>query len=103
MPRASRLLNAYDHFAAMVFAQLTVWESLRGIEARLGSRSARTFHMGIRGRVKRTTLAYASERRDWGLFAGAAAVLMRRARCLYAKASACRALGNSGNRQRFLA
>jgi len=85
MPRASRSLSAYDHFAAMVFAQLTYRESLRGIEACLGSRSARAYHMGIRGRVTRTNLSYANEHRDWRVFAEIAAVLMRRARRLYAE------------------
>ena len=85
MPRASRSLSLYDHFGAMIFAQLTYRESLRGIEACLGSRSSRAFHMGIRGRVTRTNLAYANERRDWRVFAEIAAVLMRRARRLYAE------------------
>lgn len=84
MPRASRSLSVYDHFAAMIFAQLTYRESLRGIEACLGARSARAYHMGIRGRVTRTNLAYANEHRDWRVFAEVAGVLMRRARRLYA-------------------
>jgi hypothetical protein len=84
MPRASRSLSVYDHFAAMVFAQLTYREGLRDIEACLRSRSARAYHMGIRGRVTRTNLAYANEHRDWRVFADVAAVLMRRARRLYA-------------------
>jgi len=84
MPRASRSLSVYDHFAAMAFAQLTYRESLRGIEACLGARSARAYHMGIRGRVTRTNLAYANEHRDWQVFAEVAGVLMRRARRLYA-------------------
>ena len=84
MPRASRSLSVYDHFAAMVFAQLTYRESLRGIEACLGARSARAYHMGIRGRVTRTNLAYANEHRDCQVFAEVAGVLMRRARRLYA-------------------
>jgi hypothetical protein len=84
MPRASRSLSAYDHFAAMVFAQLTHRESLRDIEACLQSRSHRAYHMGIRGQVTRTNLAYANEQRDWRVFAEIAAVLMRRARRLYA-------------------
>ena len=83
MSRASRSLGVYDHFAAMVFAQLTHRESLRGIEACLGSRSARAYHMGIRGRVTRTNLAYANEHRDWQVFAEVAGVLMRRSRRLY--------------------
>lgn len=84
MPRASRSLTVYDHFAAMVFAQLTHRQSLRDIEACLRSRAARAYHMGIRGRVTRTNLAYANEHRDWRVFAEIAAVLMRRARRLYA-------------------
>lgn len=84
MPRASRSLSTYDHFAAMVFAQLTARESLRGIEACLRGRPAAAYRMGIRGRVTRTNLAYANEHRDWRVFADLAAVLMRRAQRLYA-------------------
>jgi hypothetical protein len=50
MPRASRSLSAYDHFAAMVFAQLTYRESLRGIEACLEARRQLLYHSGIRAR-----------------------------------------------------
>jgi len=83
MPRASRSLRVYDHFAAMVFAQLTYRTSLRDIEACLRSRPARAYQMGIRGRATRTNLAYANEHRDWRVFADVAAILMRRARRLY--------------------
>lgn len=83
MPRASRALRVYDHFAAMVFAQLTYRTSLRDIEACLGSRPARAYQMGIRGRETRTNLAYANEHRDWRVFADVAAVLMCMARRLY--------------------
>ena len=83
MPRASRALSAYDHFAAMVFAQLTFRESLRGIEACLHTRASAAYRMGIRGRVTRTNLAYANDNRDWRVFAEMTAVLMRRAQRLY--------------------
>ena len=86
MPRVSKTLRAYDHFAAMVFAQLTYRESLRGIEACLNARPALAYHMGIRGRVTRTNLAYANDHRDWRVFAEVAAVLMRRAQRLTAEA-----------------
>ena len=79
MPRASRSLRVYDHLAAMVFAQLTYRESLRGIETCLSARPSLTYHMGIRGRVTRTNLAYANEHRDWRIFSDVAPVLMRRA------------------------
>jgi hypothetical protein len=83
MPRASRSLTVYDHFATMIFAQLTHRVSLRDVEACLQSRSARAYQMGIRGSVTRTNLAYANEHRDWQVFADIATVLMRRARRLY--------------------
>jgi len=83
MARASRSLSVYDHFAAMVFAQLTYRESLRGIETCLSARPAVAYRMGFRGRITRTNLAYANEHRDWHVFAAIAAVLMRRAQRLY--------------------
>ena len=39
--------------------------------------------MGFRGRLTRTNLAYANEKRDWRVFAAVAEVLIRRARKLY--------------------
>lgn len=83
MPRASKTLRPYDHLAAMIFAQLTYRESLRGIETCLGARPALSYHMGIRGRVTRTNLAYANDHRDWRVFSAIAGVLMRRAQRLY--------------------
>ena len=80
--RRPRAFSAFDHFAAMVFAQLTYRQSLRDIEACLNARVDRLYHAGIRGHVSRTNLAYANEHRDWHVFAEAAAVLMRRARRL---------------------
>jgi hypothetical protein len=84
MPRDTPALSAYDHFAVLVFAQLTYRESLRDIEACLGSRRRLLYHAGIRGTVKRCNLAYANEHRAAQMFAEVAAVLMRRARRLYA-------------------
>lgn len=84
MVRETRALSAYDHFAVMVFAQLTYRESLRDIEACLLSRSRSLYHSGIRGSIKRCNLAYANERRPAALFAELAMVLMRQARRLYA-------------------
>ena len=83
IPRVSKALRAYDHFAAMLFAQLTCKESLRGIEACLSSRPSLNYHMGIRRRVTRTNLAYANNHRDWRVFAEVAGILMRRAQRLY--------------------
>jgi len=67
----------------MVFAQLTFRESLRDIEACLGSQDRLLYSMGIRGTVTRTNLAYANEHRDWRVFFEIAQLLIRRARNLY--------------------
>jgi hypothetical protein len=68
----------------MAFAQLTYRESLRDIEACLRSVTGKLYHLGIRSRVARTTLADANESRDWRIFADFAQVLIRIARPLYA-------------------
>jgi len=81
--RRPRGLSMFDHFLALCFAQLTYRESLRDLEACLNARSAMKYHLGFRGRITRTNLAYANERRDWRLFASVAQLLMRRARQLY--------------------
>ena len=80
-----RTLPCTDHFRAMAFAQLTYRESLRDIEAVLSAQSAKLYHMGIRGPVRRSTLADANERRDWRIFAEFAQRLIGQARELYAE------------------
>jgi len=68
----------------MAFAQLTYRESLRDIESCLRSMNRKLYHMGIRGKVSRNTLAYANETRDWRIYADFAQILISRARPLYA-------------------
>jgi hypothetical protein len=68
----------------MAFAQLTYRESLRDIEACLRSMSGKLYHMGLRGRVARSTLADANESRDWRIYADFAQVLIGIARPLCA-------------------
>ena len=64
----------------MSFAQLTYRESLRDIETCLRSMSGKLYHMGLRGRVARSTLADANESRDWRIYADFAQVLIAIAR-----------------------
>ena len=73
-----------DQFLCLAFAQLTYRESLRDIESCLRACSSKLYHMGIRGRVSRSTLADANENRDWRIFADFAHVLIATARDLYA-------------------
>jgi len=81
--RATRGLTAYDQFLAFAFGQLTYRESLRDIVACLKARRPMLYHLGFRGHVSRTNLAYANAHRDWRLFQAAAQILMRRAARLY--------------------
>ena len=76
--------SCYDQFLCMAFAQITYRESLRDIEACLRSQQNKLYHMGIRGKVSRSTLADANENRDWRIYADFAQVLIHDARELYA-------------------
>lgn len=75
--------SCLDQFLCMAFAQLTYRESLRDIEAFLRSTKNKLYHMGIRGKISRSTLAYANEKRDWRIYADFAQVLIHIARYLY--------------------
>lgn len=75
--------SCLDQYLCMAFAQLTYRESLRDIEACLRAQIAKLYHMGIRGRVSRSTLADANEARDWRIYAEFAQRLIGIARRLY--------------------
>lgn len=79
-----RGFSCWDQLLAMSFAQLTYRESLRDIEACLRSMSGKLYHMGLRGKVARSTLADANEIHDWRIYADFAQVLIGIARPLYA-------------------
>jgi len=72
-----------DQYLCMAFAQLTYRESLRDIEACLRAQHSKLYHMGIRARVSRSTLADANEKRDWHIYADLAQALIHIARRLY--------------------
>lgn len=82
-----RQFSCRDQFLCMAFAQLTYRESLRDIETCLRAMSHRLYHAGFRATIARSTLADANELRDWRIYADFAAVLIARARELYAKDS----------------
>src|ERR1035437_7782824 len=64
MAESLRGFSCWDQYLAMGFAQLTYRESLRDIEACLGSISGKLYHMGFRGKVARSNLADANEAHD---------------------------------------
>ncbi len=80
-----RSFSCWDQFLCMVFAQLTCRESLRDIETCLRVMQSKLYHLGIRGKVSRSTLADANETRDWRIYADFARLLIDTARRLYAK------------------
>jgi hypothetical protein len=75
--------SCWDQFLCMAFAQLTYRESLRDIEACLRAHQSKLYHMGIRGRISRNTLAHANATRDWRIFQDFAATLIATAKELY--------------------
>ncbi|MFC1643515.1 IS4 family transposase [Chlamydiota bacterium] len=75
--------SCYSQFLCMAFAQLTYRESLRDIEACLRSMQRKLYHLGIHGKVSRSTLADANENRDWRIYADFSQILINIARKLY--------------------
>ena len=75
--------SCWDQFLCMAFAQLTYRESLRDIQACLRASQQKLYHMGIRGKVSRNTLAHANQVRNWRIYADFAQVLIGIARKLY--------------------
>jgi hypothetical protein len=78
-----RSFSCFDQLLTMIFAQLTFCESLRDIEACLSAEPVHLYHLGIRGRVRRSTLRDANETRDARIFEGLARILMDQARQLH--------------------
>src|SRR6202162_1768135 len=82
--RAVRMLPCAAQYQVMAFAQITYRESLRDIEVCLSAQSAKLYHMGLRGPIRRSTLADANETRDWRIYAEFGQRLIAQARRLYA-------------------
>ncbi len=78
-----RSFTCYNQFLCMAFAQLAYRESLRDIECCLRAMREKLYHMGIRGKVSRSTLADANEIRDWRIYSDFAQILIHEARQLY--------------------
>lgn len=76
-----------EHFRVMAFAQLTHRKSLRDVEAAFTAIDKKSYHMGIRCKVAKSTLADANEQRDWRIYADFAQVLIAQAKKLYADES----------------
>lgn len=80
-----RDFSCRDQFLTMAFSQLTYRGSLRDIETCLRALGPKLYHAGFRGKISRSTLSDANQRRDWRIWADFAQVLIRLARALYAQ------------------
>ena len=80
----TKTFSHLDQYLCMAFAQLTFRESLRDIEVCLRAHESKLYHLGIRGRVARSNLADANEKRDWQIYRDFANALIVEARRLYA-------------------
>ncbi len=79
-----KTFSCHEQFHCMAFAQLTYRHSLRDIEVCLRALGSRLYHVGIRSRISKSTLADANENRDARIYADFARHLMARAKRLYA-------------------
>jgi hypothetical protein len=82
-----RSFSCLDQYLCLFFAQLTYRESLRDITTCLLGMQKKLYHMSIRGKIARTTLADANETRDWRIYQDFAHILIHHAREFYSKES----------------
>ena len=75
--------TCWEQFLCMSFAQITFRESLRETITCLHAMSNKLYHMGIRSKISKSTLADANEKRDWRIYADFAQILIHHARNLY--------------------
>ena len=66
--------RSWDHLVALIYAQLSGNDSLRGIEAGFNANPQHHYHLGT-GKLSRSTLADANARRPVGIFAQTFATL----------------------------
>jgi hypothetical protein len=79
----TRAFSCFDQFLCMAFAQLTFRESLRDVETCLRAMQPKLYRAGFRGRIAKSTLADANEKRSWRIYADFAQRLIAKARTFY--------------------
>lgn len=83
----ARSFSWWDQYLCMSFAQLTFRESLRETILCLNSLSNKLYHNGIKGKVSKSTLADANEKRDSRIYSEFASELISIARDIYSNDS----------------
>ena len=79
----TRDFSCWNQFLSMSFGQLTYRESLRDIETCLRAVQNKLYHMGIKSKISKSTLADANEKRDYRIYEDFAQILIAQARELY--------------------
>ena len=76
--------SCFDQWLCLAYGQLAGRTSLRDIVTCLTAFDEKLYHAGFRGRVVRSTLMHANEKRSWKIYRDLAQELIRVARDLYA-------------------
>jgi len=79
-----RGFSCFDQWLCLAYGQLAGRMSLRDIVTCLIAFDEKLYHAGFRGRVVRSTLMHANEKRPWKIYRDLGQELMRIARDLYA-------------------
>lgn len=66
--RSVKHFSPRSHLLCMMYSQFTRREGLRGLAPCRNSQRSKLYHIGMCGKISRSTLANANERRGWQLF-----------------------------------
>lgn len=77
-----KTFTSWQQFLCLCFGQLTFRESLRSIVLCLNAHPKKLYHLGFRSPIRRSTLAYANEQRDWRIYQAFGYYLITKARRL---------------------
>jgi len=75
--------SCWQQLLCLMFGQLTFRESISSISLCLNAHPKKLYHLGFTSPIRRSTLAYANEQRDWRIYQSFGLYLIRKARKLY--------------------
>lgn len=73
----------WQQFLCLCFGQLTFRESLSSLVLCINAHAKKLYNLGLPASIKRSTLAYANEQRDWRIYEAFGHQLIQKARALY--------------------
>lgn len=83
--RYVKRFDTWNQLSTLLYAQAGGKTSLRDIENGLAAHGNRGYHLGLRGSVRRSTLADANAKRDWRVYEGLFYAILGRCRDLTPK------------------